>query len=61
MQLVYPARVTGVNTLWLPDGSVEHIVRVPRSDLRYLPTRITSIEEALSKISGVSVKIRIEY
>ena len=61
MQLIYPARVAGVNTLWLPDGSVEHIVRIPKADLRYLPTRMSSLEEVLSKITGMSVRIRVEY
>ncbi|MCD6324402.1 MAG: transcription elongation factor [Desulfurococcales archaeon] len=60
-QLMYPARVTGVNTLWLPDGSIEHIVRVPKADLRYLPMKTTSLEEILSQITGMNVRIRIEY
>ena len=60
-QLIYPARVTGVNTLWLPDGSVEHIVRIPKGDLRYLPARMSSLEEVLSKMTGMSVRIRVEY
>ncbi len=57
-QLVYPARVIGVNTLWLPDGTVEHIVRIPRSDSRYLPSNTTVLEDLLSKITGVNVRIR---
>jgi len=60
-QLIYPARVAGVNTLWLPDGSVEHIVRIPKGDLRYLPARMSSLEEVLSKITGMNVRIRVEY
>jgi len=60
-QLIYPARVAGVNTLWLPDGSVEHIVRIPKGDLRYLPMRTSSLEEVLSKLTGMNVRIRVEY
>ncbi|MEM4830435.1 MAG: transcription elongation factor, partial [Zestosphaera sp.] len=36
-QLVFPARITSVNTIWLPDGTVEYVVRVPRFELRNLP------------------------
>ncbi len=57
-QLVYPARVIGVNTLWLPDGTVEHIVRIPRSDSRYLPSNVAVLEDLLSKITGMNVRIR---
>lgn len=57
-QLMYPARVIGVNTLWLPDGTVEHIVRIPRSDSRYLPANTAVLEDILSKITGMNVRIR---
>jgi len=59
-QLLYPARVIGVNTLWLPDGTVEHIVRIPRSDSRYLPSNIYALEQVLSVVTGMNVKIRTE-
>ncbi len=60
-QLIYPARVSGVNTLWLPDGTVEHIVRIPRSDSRYLPANTHALEEILSRITGMNIRIRTEY
>jgi len=59
-QLIYPARVIGVNTLWLPDGTIEHIVRIPRSDRRYLPLNTLIIENILSQITGMNVRIRVE-
>jgi len=59
-QLVYPARVIGINTLWLPDGTIEHIVRIPRSDKRYLPLNTLTLENILSQITGMNVKIRME-
>jgi len=59
-QLMYPARVIGVNTLWLPDGTVEHIVRIPKSDRRYLPPDTLALENILSQITGMNVKIRME-
>lgn len=58
-QIVYPARITSVNTVWLPDGSVEYVVRVPRFELRNLPFRRREIiEDLLTQITGNVVKIR---
>lgn len=59
-QLVTPARISGINTLWLPDGSVQYIVRIPKSDSRYLPASKEVIEEVLSTLVGSSVRIRTE-
>ncbi|MEM0361600.1 MAG: transcription elongation factor NusA [Sulfolobales archaeon] len=60
LQLVMPARVSGINTLWLPDGSTQYIVRIPRSDSRYLPASKEVIEEVLTNLIGSSVRIRTE-
>lgn len=60
LQLIMPARVSGINTLWLPDGSTQYIVRIPRSDSRYLPASKEVIEEVLSSLVGNSVRIRTE-
>lgn len=59
-QLVFPARIIGVNIVWLPDGSQQYIVRIPRSDLRYMPLSSENIEKLLETISGETVKIKIE-
>lgn len=59
-QLIMPARVSGINTLWLPDGSTQYIVRIPRSDSRYLPASREVIEEVLSNLIGSGVRIRAE-
>jgi len=59
-QLIMPARVSGINTLWLPDGSTQYIVRIPRSDSRYLPASKEIIEEVLSNLIGGGVRIRAE-
>lgn len=59
-QLIFPARVIGVNTLWLPDGTVEHIIRIPRSDSRYLPSSTIILEQLLARLIGVNVRIRTE-
>ncbi len=60
LQLIMPARVSGINTLWLPDGSTQYIVRIPKSDSRYLPASKEVIEEVLTNLIGNSVRIRTE-
>jgi len=59
-QLIFPARVLGVNIIWLPDGSHQYIIRIPRTDLRYMPLSTDSIEKFIEAVSGENVKIRIE-
>lgn len=57
--VIQPARVLGVNTLWLPDGSMEYVVRIPRSDLKHLPASQEDVEYLLSQIVGANVRIRV--
>ena len=58
--LLYPARVLGVNTLWLPDGSIEYVIRVSRRDQRYISGRREEYERILSELLGKKVRIRVE-
>ncbi len=58
--LLYPARVMGVNTLWLPDGSIEYVIRVSRRDQRFLAGRKEEYEKILSELLGKRTRIRIE-
>ncbi|BFH73228.1 transcription elongation factor NusA [Sulfurisphaera javensis] len=59
-QLLSPARVLGVNTVWLPDGSVQYVIRISKNEKRFLPADENSLEEALSKIHAIPIKIRVE-
>ncbi len=60
-QLFFPARITSVNAIWLPDGTVEYVVRVPKSELRNLPfKRREIIEDILTQITGNVVRIRAD-
>ena len=58
-QVITPCRLLGVNTLWLPDGTEENTIRVPRFDRRRLPARQEVLEDmikagkASSKISTI--------
>jgi transcription antitermination factor NusA-like protein len=59
-ELLSPVRINGVNTVWLPDGSTEYIVRISRYELRSLPAKIEVLEEILSKMLGSTARIRAE-
>jgi len=59
-QIVTPARVMGANTVWLPDGSWESTIRMPRSDLRKMPLDPKSAEEAIKILAGEVIHIVFE-
>ncbi|MEM0061317.1 MAG: transcription elongation factor NusA [Fervidicoccaceae archaeon] len=59
-ELLSPVRINGVNTVWLPDGSTEYIVRISRYELRSLPSKLEVLEEILSKMLGSPARIRAE-
>ncbi len=57
MHLLYPARILGINTLWLVDGSIEYVVRIPLRDEKRLGNVKDIYEKVLSEIVGKRVKI----
>lgn len=59
-ELIAPGRLLGVNTLWLPDGTEENTVRIPKSDLRRLPAKPEIIERVLGKLTRTNVKLAFE-
>ncbi|MEM3040358.1 MAG: hypothetical protein QXO54_06105, partial [Candidatus Methanomethylicaceae archaeon] len=59
-QIVVPARVIGANTVWLPDGSWESTIRIPRSDIKKMPIDARSAEEAIKKLTGETIHIVFE-
>lgn len=59
-QIVTPARVMGANTIWLPDGSWESTIKMPRSDLRKMPIDPRSAEEAIRILTGEVIHIVFE-
>ncbi|MEM0174280.1 MAG: transcription elongation factor NusA [Sulfolobaceae archaeon] len=59
-QLLTPARVLGVNTVWLPDGTVQYVVRISKNERRLLPADSNILESALSKIHSVQVRIKVD-
>ena len=58
--LLSPVGVLGVNTIWLPDGTLEKKVRVKKSDGRRLPTNVSSLEDIVYKITNEKIRIVFE-
>jgi transcription antitermination factor NusA-like protein len=59
-QLLSPARVLGVNMVWLPDGTQIYSVRILRSDERLFPMDKNSLGELLHLITGEYFTIKLE-
>lgn len=60
-QLISPARIQGIDSVWTPDGSVQHIVRIPRSDAKLLPLKTNVIENLLTSIYNEVYRVKISY
>jgi transcription antitermination factor NusA-like protein len=58
--LLHPARILGMNILYLPSGEQKYKVRVPREDERRIPTNVQSAEEIVSKLTNLEVQIVFE-
>ncbi len=59
-QILYPATLLGMNTLWLPDGTEQIIVRVSRRDQRIIGGRKRLLEKLLADLLEKNVRIRFE-
>lgn len=59
VQVVAPARVQGINSVWTPDGDVQHIIRISKYDARLLPAGVNELEHLLSMIFNENYKIKI--
>lgn len=60
-QLISPARIQGIDSVWTPDGTVQHIVRIPKSDAKLLPLKTSDIENLLSSIYNEIYRVKISY
>lgn len=58
--ILSPVGVLGVNTIWLPDGSLEKKVRIRKSDSKRLPTSISSLEDIVYKLTKEKIRIALE-
>ena len=60
-QLISPARIEGIDSVWTPDGAVQYIVRIPRSDAKLLPLKVEALENLLSSIYNEVYRVKIGY
>ncbi|MFQ5761514.1 MAG: hypothetical protein ACE5PO_00630 [Candidatus Bathyarchaeia archaeon] len=58
--LLAPAHVLTINTIWIPDGSKETKAIIPRSDMKKLPANPTVLKELAKNIQGISLRIEFE-
>lgn len=58
--LIYPVRISGVNTLHLPDGTLKKKVRINCHDEKRLPLNIKSAKNIIATITGEQIDIVFE-
>lgn len=56
-QVLSPARITSVNTIWLPDGSWESSVKIPAADFKRLPAEPKVLEALIKDLINERVSI----
>jgi len=59
VQLAFPARILTIVMSWLPDGTNEAIVKIPKTEIRRLPFKPEDYAKILSLITGINVKVEI--
>ncbi|MHA1712814.1 MAG: hypothetical protein ACTSW4_02040 [Candidatus Ranarchaeia archaeon] len=59
-ELLYPARVIGVNKIWLPDGTSETIIRIQTQDREKLPADSRQLQTTMQDLLGDYVRITFE-
>ncbi len=58
--LLQPVRVKGVNTIWLPDGTSEIIIRLLEEDREKLPVAENDLQTAFETLLGGYIRITFE-
>ncbi len=58
-QLTYPARIYSISMAWLPDGTNETIIKIPRHETGRLPFKPTELGKVLSKLTRENVKVEV--
>ncbi len=58
--LFAPASILTVNTVWIPDGSTETKVVIPKKDDRKLPARVEALKDLAKRIHNVTLRIEFE-
>jgi len=58
--LVAPARILGINQIYLPTGETESKVRIYRSDQKKLPASIEILEDIVYSLTNEHIRIAFE-
>ncbi len=58
-QIFAPARIQGIDSVWTPDGDVQHIIRISRYDARVLPFKVNQLENLLTMIFNEVYRIKV--
>ncbi len=58
--LLTPAEVAGINTIWLPDGSKVKKIRIRNFDRKKLPASVDTLEDVIIKLTGEPIRIVFE-
>ncbi|MHC1598727.1 MAG: hypothetical protein ACXQT0_03990, partial [Candidatus Methanofastidiosia archaeon] len=60
LDLIYPARILGINIVYLPDGTKRKKLRIPLDDEKRLPVSLKKVKEIVCEITKESIEIVIE-
>lgn len=58
--LFAPASILTVNTVWIPDGSTETKVVIPKRDGNKLPAKVEDLKDLAKRIHNVTLRIEFE-
>ncbi len=58
--LFAPASILTINKIWLPDGSTETKVVIPKKDERKLPINIEALKEIAKSIQSITLRVEFE-
>ncbi|RZN46189.1 transcription elongation factor NusA [archaeon] len=58
--LIHPARIAGINILYLPGGGTKKKLRIPVEDEKKLPIDTSIVEDIILRMAGESVDVVIE-
>ncbi|MEM3736990.1 MAG: hypothetical protein QXJ75_02710 [Candidatus Bathyarchaeia archaeon] len=58
--LFAPASILTVNTIWVPDGSIETKVVIPKRDLPKIPAKIEDLKELAKKVQNLTLRVEFE-
>jgi transcription antitermination factor NusA-like protein len=58
--LFAPALVLTINTVWLPDGSTETKVVIPKRDMRKMPASVEVLKDLAKNIRNITLRVEFE-